>query len=287
MSVPSIKIIECPRDAMQGLTEFIPTERKAEYLNALLKVGFDTLDFGSFVSPKAIPQLRDTSEVLDQLETEGAATQLLAIVANKRGAEDAGQFEKIRYLGYPFSISPTFLKKNINSTIDEAYERAHEIQELCTRHQKKMVAYVSMAFGNPYRDEWSEELLLNWVHKLSELKIEIISLADTVGLSEPDKIFSAMEKCIAQLPKKEFGLHLHTTLEKVFEKLDAAYVAGCRRFDAVLNGLGGCPMAGEDLVGNLNTHTLLDFLYSKNEKINLDRQALKDAETLSDKYFPD
>ncbi|MDX5347359.1 MAG: hydroxymethylglutaryl-CoA lyase, partial [Hymenobacteraceae bacterium] len=248
-----IKIIECPRDDMQGLKEFIPTQTKIDYLNKLLKVGFDTLDFGSFVSPKAIPQLRDTAEVLANLELENTKTKLLAIIANVRGAEDAVQHEQIKYLGFPLSVSEEFQKRNTNKTIDEALEQVAQIQELCVKHGKEQVTYISMGFGNPYGEAWNTEVVGEFVQKLAKLQVPIISLSDTIGVSNPENIDYLFSNLIPAFPDIEFGAHLHTNSRTWEEKIDAAYKAGCRRFDGALRGYGGCPMAKDELVGNMAT----------------------------------
>ena len=263
---------------MQGIDIFIPTEKKVDYLNALLKVGFHTLDFGSFVSPKAIPQMKDTAEVVRELDLTHSNTGLLAIVANERGATEASAFEEITYLGYPFSISPTFLKRNINSTLEEAFSRAEAIQNICLKHEKTLVAYVSMAFGNPYGDEWSEDIALKWIEKLVRSGIEIISLSDTVGMGSPEAIAGLFAKAIASHPEVEFGFHLHTKLRQWEEKINAAYESGCRRFDGVIDGLGGCPMAGDKLVGNVSTRLLLNFFTGKNEPAGLNASMFEMAE---------
>lgn len=257
----SIRIIECPRDAMQGIEEFIPTTQKAAYINQLLKVGFDTLDFGSFVSPQAIPQMKDTAEVLKLLDLGNTATSLLAIIANARGAADACSHDEITYLGYPFSISETFQKRNTNATIDQSLQRVEEIQSLCVRHGKTLVVYLSMAFGNPYGDPWSPELAAHWARRLSEEQgIRIIALADTVGVSNEQNIRDLFKTMIPAFPRVEIGAHLHTTAESAAGKIIAAWESGCRRFDAAIKGYGGCPMAEDKLVGNLATEMLVDTL---------------------------
>ena len=243
-----MKIIECPRDAMQGIHEFIPTQKKIEYINSLLKVGFDTIDFGSFVSPKAIPQLRDTAEVLNNLDLSSTKSKLLAIVANTRGAEDAVGFDEIQYLGFPFSISETFQLRNTNATIQEALIRVEEIQNLCIRNRKELVIYISMAFGNPYGDEWSSDVVIQWTTKLNQLGIKTIALADTVGVSNPESIIYLFSKLIPRFTDVEFGAHLHSTPQTRNEKIKAAFDSGCRSFDVAVHGFGGCPMANDDLV---------------------------------------
>lgn len=280
-----VKIIECPRDAMQGIKEFIPIQKKIQYLNSLLKVGFDTLDFGSFVSPKAIPQLKDTEEVLEQLELKNSNTKLLAIVANERGGLEAASHKEIHYLGFPYSISPTFLKRNINSDLDKAFELTKTLQQIASENNKKLVAYISMAFGNPYGDVWSEELVVQHASKLKDVGVSVISLADTTGVGTPESIGKVYSLCRKQVPGVELGLHLHTNLQSWKEKISAAYDHGCRRFDGVLNGLGGCPMAGEELVGNINTTNLIEFLAQKGEKTVIDFDALQNSLQIADTIY--
>lgn len=269
-----VKLIECPRDAMQGWKTIIPTEIKLEYLNSLLAVGFDTLDYGSFVSPKAIPQMADTSEITPQLNKEGA-TKLLAIIANERGAEDAVQFSEIRYLGFPFSVSETFQLRNTNSTMEQSLQRVAGIQELCIKNQKELVVYISMGFGNPYGDPYDEDIVFEWVNKLVGMDIGIISLADTVGLAEPDQVFGMTRYLVESLPGTEIGVHLHSSPDNWKEKLDAAFKAGCRRFDGALKGIGGCPMAKDELVGNMNTEWMIDYFREKNVLPSINEAALK------------
>jgi hydroxymethylglutaryl-CoA lyase len=282
----SYKIIECPRDAMQGMEEFIPTEKKAAYINQLLKVGFDTIDFGSFVSPKAIPQLRDTAEVLSKLELENTTSKLLAIIANKRGADDACTFQEIDYLGYPFSISETFQKRNTNATIDQSLTRVEEIQSLCVNHKKEMVVYISMAFGNPYGDEWSGELAANWIDRLSsELGVKIFALSDTVGVSDTKSIRELFSTVIPSFEDLEIGAHLHTTRDLAKEKIEACAESGCLRFDAAIKGYGGCPMAEDDLVGNLATEQLLEVLNTTDKQV-VDMNKFNEAMILSGSTFP-
>ncbi|MCB0492738.1 MAG: hydroxymethylglutaryl-CoA lyase [Cyclobacteriaceae bacterium] len=280
-----MKIIECPRDAMQGIEKFIPTEHKVKYINQLLKVGFDTIDFGSFVSPKAIPQLRDTAQVYDQLELGSSKSKLLAIVANTRGAQDAVQFEGISYLGFPFSISETFQQRNTNKSIVEALNALGEIQELCKKHNKTLVTYISMGFGNPYNDPYDVSVVAQFADILATLEIEVISLADTIGVSKPDQITYLFEQLKKQFPKIEFGAHLHSNPATAIEKIEAAYNAGCNRFDGALKGWGGCPMAEDELVGNLATETILDYLTSQNAKPAIDADAFAKSLTMADSIF--
>ncbi|MBL7918188.1 MAG: hydroxymethylglutaryl-CoA lyase [Bacteroidia bacterium] len=262
-----LKLIECPRDAMQGIKEFIPTETKIKYINQLLKVGFDTIDFGSFVSAKAIPQLQDTATVLNQLDLSSSKSKLLAIIANRRGAEDACKFDEINYLGFPFSISETFQQRNTNSSITESLIRVDEIQNLCVKHNKKLVVYISMAFGNPYGDVWNPEIAIKWSKELSNRGISILALADTIGCSTPDNIQHLFKALIPELKNVEFGAHLHSTKQNAQEKIKAAYESGCRRFDSAIHGFGGCPMAADSLTGNIATQDI--ELYANNNKIEL------------------
>lgn len=272
-----MKIVECPRDAMQGIKQLIPTELKAKYINTLLKVGFDTIDFGSFVSPKAIPQLVDTAEVLKQLDLSNTKSKLLAIVANQRGAQDACNFEEINYLGFPFSISETFQQRNANSSIAESLIRVEEIQTLCLQHKKELVVYISMAFGNPYGDLWNSDIVMNWTKKLSDLGIKIIALSDTIGVSNPENINYLFSNIIPEFKNVEIGAHLHSTKEKATEKIDAAYKSGCKRFDVAIHGFGGCPMAADDLTGNLATEDLESYFIKNNINVNLNSEFLREA----------
>jgi len=265
-----VKLIECPRDAMQGLKTFIPTETKAAYINHLLKVGFDTIDFGSFVSPKAIPQMRDTAEVLAALDLSKTSSKLLAIVANKRGANDAVQFPEIDYLGFPFSVSETFQMRNTNSTIEESLERVEAIQEICLAHQKEMVLYISMGFGNPYGDPWNIDIVSKWVDRLVGLDIKIFQLSDTIGVATPESISYLFSELMPAYSELEIGAHFHTTPNTWREKVVAAYDNGCRRFDGAIRGFGGCPMAKDDLTGNMPMENLLDFFESRAENHGLD-----------------
>lgn len=280
-----IKLIECPRDAMQGWKHFIPTERKIEYINSLLQVGFDTIDFGSFVSPKAVPQMTDTKEVVRQLKVENSKSKLLAIVANVRGAEDAISFDEIHYLGFPFSISPTFQQRNTNSTIEESLHRVEEIQNLCLKNNKQLVLYLSMGFGNPYGDEYNEEILLKWADEMVKREIKIISLADTVGLANPEQISFALRSLIPKYPETTIGVHLHSTPDNWREKLSAAVDAGCKRFDGALKGIGGCPMAQDDLVGNMNTELIISYLEEEEWTSEFNKEALQKSLQLASEIF--
>ena len=280
-----MKLIECPRDAMQGLHDFIPTATKTAYLNALLQVGFDTLDFGSFVSPKAIPQLRDTAEVLAGLDLSHTATKLLAIVANRRGAETAVQHPEISYLGFPLSVSETFQRRNTNQTTPEALADVAAMHELCERHGKTLVAYLSMGFGNPYGDAWSPEIVTDFTQQLAALGVRIVALSDTVGASTAAIITPLFSALIPAFPAIEFGAHLHTTPTSWREKVSAAYQAGCRRFDGALGGYGGCPMAADELTGNMATENLLDYAAETGDTLGLNLPALEEASALNRAIF--
>lgn len=279
-----MKLIECPRDAMQGIKEFIPTEKKIEYINSLLKVGFDTLDFGSFVSPKAIPQMKDTAEVLEGLDLGHSSTKLLAIVANGRGADDASDFEEISYLGYPFSISEQFQMRNTNADIEESFDRVRDIQEVCGIHNKKMVVYISMAFGNPYNEKWDPEIVAKWINKLKNEGIETFSLADTIGVSTPESIDYLYKKLVNDYPALEIGVHLHSNPANAIEKIEAAYNAGCKRIDSAIRGFGGCPMAKDDLVGNISTEDVLSVLKEKDKK-SINKELFEESRTKSFELF--
>lgn len=272
-----IKLIECPRDAMQGIHDFIPTEVKARYIQSLLRVGFDTLDFGSFVSPKAIPQMRDTAQVLEQLVLDEAASKLLAIIANYRGAEDAVKFAEIQYLGFPLSASETFQQRNTNKSIQEALEVLAKIQDLCKKNNKTLVTYLSMGFGNPYGDPYSPEIVEEFSQKLVDMDIQIIALADTVGAADSASIQTLFNTLIPRFPQVEFGAHFHARPESIAEKLGAAYQAGCRRFDSALLGFGGCPMAKDDLVGNIATEGLKAFFQNQGEDLQVDEEKFGEA----------
>ncbi len=280
-----MKLIECPRDAMQGLTRFIPTEKKISYINQLLKVGFDTIDFGSFVSPKAIPQLSDTKEVLSGLDLSVSTSKLLAIVANVRGAEEASKFQAIEYLGFPLSISETFQKRNTNASIAQAIESLVHIQSICESSDKKLVTYISMGFGNPYNDPYSIDVVKDFVEILVKMNVHIISLADTIGVSTPDQIKYLFPKLIEEYSSIEFGVHLHSSPTKAKEKIKAAYEAGCYRFDGALKGWGGCPMANDELVGNLATEKIIDYLESQNIELHLNKEELAKAMIMADEIF--
>lgn len=280
-----MKLIECPRDAMQGIHDFIPTDLKAKYINLLLQVGFDTIDFGSFVSPKAIPQLRDTREVLAQLDPGLRSTQLLAIVANLRGAEDAVTFPEINYIGFPFSISETFQQRNTNSSIKESLITVERMLELCDKHQKTGVIYLSMGFGNPYGDAYHTEIVEQWSDALVARGTRILSLSDTTGMSTPSKIEELVPLLINSFPETEIGLHLHSTPATRTEKIEAAYRSGCKRFDSALRGYGGCPMATDDLTGNMATEELISYLTGKGEQLNLDMDKWQEALLLSGQVF--
>ena len=306
----ALSLIECPRDAMQGWPHIIPTEKKVAYINSLLRVGFDTIDFGSFVSARAIPQMADTAEVLEGLDralisvpgdqsAEDASThtpsdpstsrlhrtKLLAIVANFRGAEEAANFDEITYLGFPFSVSETFQLRNANKTIDGSLATVEEIQQLCAARQKELVVYISMGFGNPYGDPWSEGIVFQWVDTLTKLGVRIISLADTVGLATPEQVFSLTDYLVRQLPDHTIGVHLHSTAHHWKAKIDAALQAGCRRFDGALKGIGGCPMAGNELVGNMDSTLMIPYFEHKGLLSGLDHTALNHSVQLAGEIF--
>lgn len=280
-----MQLVECPRDAMQGWPIQIATGQKVAYLNALLQVGFHTIDFGSFVSPKAVPQMADTREVLDSLQLEYASSKLLAIVANTRGAADAVAYEQIDYLGYPFSISPTFQKKNTNSTIEDSLSTLKSIRDLAGKAGKELVVYISMGFGNPYGDSYSPELLEEWAAKLIAEEVSIISLADTVGLATPQQVGDALEALIPHYPDVTFGVHLHATPDSWREKLLAALNAGCMRFDGAIMGIGGCPMSGQQLVGNMDTRNIMQLLQEKDLLPALNQEALQKSMLMAGEIF--
>jgi hydroxymethylglutaryl-CoA lyase len=282
---PAIKLIECPRDAMQGWKQFIPTDKKVEYINSLLKVGFDTIDFGSFVSPKAIPQMADTNEVVGKLELGTRDTKLLAIIANLRGAEDACVYDQITYLGFPFSVSETFQLRNTNSSIEQSLERVEEIQNLCVKTGKELVIYISMAFGNPYGDPYDEEIVFEWVNKMMGMDIQIISLADTVGVATPEQVYDMTAYLVESLPGTEIGVHLHSTPDNWREKLEAAVKAGCKRFDGALKGIGGCPMADDELVGNMDSEWMIKYFEQNSLLTVTNTEALEQSLRIAGEIF--
>ncbi|HJW16321.1 MAG TPA: hydroxymethylglutaryl-CoA lyase [Flavisolibacter sp.] len=281
----NIQLVECPRDAMQGWKHFIPTELKVEYINTLLQVGFHTIDFGSFVSPKAIPQMADTNEVLKRLQYGNSGSALLSIVANLRGAEAAVSYDEISYLGFPFSLSPTFQLRNTNSTMEESVKRVEEIQDLCVSHNKKLVVYLSMGFGNPYGDAYTGEVLLLWADEMVKRGITILSLADTVGLATPGQISFALNTLIPKYPGTTIGVHLHSTPFNWKEKLEAAVNAGCHRIDGALKGIGGCPMAQDDLIGNMNTEWIIDYLQQQGLINDINEAALEKCLAMASRIF--
>ncbi|MGY2134093.1 hydroxymethylglutaryl-CoA lyase [Hymenobacter sp. HD11105] len=280
-----MKLIECPRDAMQGLPEFISTSSKIAYLNTLLRVGFNTLDFGSFVSAKAIPQLRDTAEVLDGLDLSATRTKLLAIVANLRGAETAVEHSSIHYIGFPLSVSETFQRRNTNKTIEEAITELAEMQNLCERNDKTLVTYLSMGFGNPYGDPWSPEIVAEFTQKLAAMGVRIVALSDTIGASTPATITPLLSELIPAFPQIEFGAHLHTSPVHWREKVAAAHQAGCQRFDGAIGGIGGCPMATDKLTGNMPTEKLVAYFEESGVDLGLDKEAFKLAQLAAGKVF--
>jgi hydroxymethylglutaryl-CoA lyase len=280
-----IKIIECPRDAMQGIKTFIPTELKANYIQSLLRVGFDTLDFGSFVSPKAIPQMRDTKEVLDKLDLSCTRTKLLSIVANLRGAEMACSIDSIDYLGFPFSISENFQMRNTHKTISESEIVLKDILEITQKSNKKLVVYMSMAFGNPYGDPWDVDIVGEWADRLQSMGVEILSLSDTIGSSKPESISYLFSNLIPKFPHIEFGAHLHTHPNSWYEKLNAAYNAGCYRFDGAIQGFGGCPMASDSLMGNMPTEKIISYFNSENIDTQIDILPFESAYNSASKLF--
>lgn len=281
----SVKIIECPRDAMQGIKMFIPTEKKVQYIQSLLAAGFDTIDFGSFVSPKAIPQMQDTAEVLAQLDLSQTKSKLLAIIANVKGAELASVHDEIQYLGYPFSISENFQMRNTHKTIAESIVTLQQIIEIAQKTNKEVVAYLSMGFGNPYGDPWNVEIVAEWTEKLANMGVKILSLSDTIGSSTPEVIDYLFANLIPQYPDIEFGAHLHTTPDRWFEKIDAAYKAGCTRFDGAIKGFGGCPMAKDDLTGNMPTEKMLSYFTANKIDTRIKPTAFESSYNESMKIF--
>lgn len=280
-----VQITECPRDAMQGIHDFIPTKTKVNYINQLLKVGFDTIDFGSFVSPKAIPQMRDTADVLSQLKLSGNSSKLLAIVANERGAHDAINFEEITYLGFPFSISETFQQRNTNSSIEESLKRVEVIQNLAVNKSKELMLYISMAFGNPFGDDWHPDIVSEWTKKLASIGVMNIALSDTVGVSNPENISLLFAQIIKDFPSVHIGAHLHTTPSTWEEKVKAAYDNGCRKFDGAIKGFGGCPMAADDLTGNMPTEKMVSYFEKSQVLTGLDMKEFSIAEQISSTVF--
>lgn len=282
-----LKLVECPRDAMQGLHDFIPTHVKADYINQLLKCGFDTIDFGSFVSPKAIPQMRDTAEVLSKLDLKNTNSKLLAIIANERGAEDAVQFSEINYLGYPFSVSEEFQLRNTNATIEESFKRVEAISNLCVANNKELVVYLSMGFGNPYGEEWSADIVLKWAKRLNEdLGVKIMALSDTIGAATLENVDYLFRALIPSMPEVEFGAHLHTRHEYAQLLVESAYNAGCRRFDGAIKGFGGCPMAKDDLTGNMPTEEMITYFNSKSIEHGVDQMEFGKSMSLALSVFP-
>ncbi len=281
----NVKIIECPRDAMQGIRDWIPTKEKAQFIQSLLRCGFDTIDFGSFVSPKAIPQMKDTAELLSLLDLSNTQSKLLAIVANVRGAQEAVKFDEVDYLGYPFSISENFQMRNTHKTIAQSIEALQEILNIADSKNKEVVAYLSMGFGNPYGDPWNVDIVGEWTEKLANMGVKILSLSDTVGTSTPDIITYLFSELIAKFPNIEFGAHLHTTPTRWHEKVSAAYLAGCRRFDGAIQGFGGCPMAKDDLTGNMPTEKMLSYFTTEKVDTNINPMSFESAYNESSKIF--
>jgi hydroxymethylglutaryl-CoA lyase len=281
----NVKIIECPRDAMQGIRDWIPTKEKAQFIQSLLRCGFDTIDFGSFVSPKAIPQMKDTAELLSLLDLSNTQSKLLAIVANVRGAQEAVKFDEVDYLGYPFSISENFQMRNTHKTIAQSIEALQEILNIADSKNKEVVAYLSMGFGNPYGDPWNVDIVGEWTEKLANMGVKILSLSDTVGTSTPDIITYLFSELIVKYPNIEFGAHLHTTPTRWHEKVSAAYLAGCRRFDGAIQGFGGCPMAKDDLTGNMPTEKMLSYFTTEKVDTNINPMSFESAYNESSKIF--
>lgn len=281
-----MKIIECPRDAMQGLHDFVPSALKIKYINALLSAGFDTIDFGSFVSPKAIPQMRDTADVLEGLDLSQTKSKLLAIVANERGAMDAASHSQISYLGYPFSVSEVFQQRNTNASIEDSLSRVEAIRNICAKSNQELVVYLSMAFGNPYNETWHTDLVIGWSERLyREFDIRILALSDTIGTSTKENIDLLFSACITELPHVEFGAHLHTTPDSWKEKIVSAYNAGCRRFDGALKGFGGCPMAADQLTGNMPTEKMISWFNEQEIECSVDNDILDECLKISQEIF--
>jgi hydroxymethylglutaryl-CoA lyase len=282
----ALELIECPRDAMQGIHQFIPTQTKINYLNLLLRAGFHSLDFGSFVSPKAIPQLADTPEVIEKLESNSGQTKLLAIVANLRGAQTACSYAQIQYIGFPFSISETFQQRNTNSSVQDSLKTVEAMQQLCVAHGKTLVVYLSMGFGNPYGDPYSSDLLIEWSNKMAALGVSILSLSDTIGIANPNTIKDVFSALIPALPQITFGAHLHTTPDTWEEKMAAAWEAGCQRFDGAIKGFGGCPMATDALTGNMPMENILHFLDKNKVAHGIDSTVFDQAMLMANEVFP-
>jgi len=280
-----IQVVECPRDAMQGIKSFIPTEKKAEYINMLLKVGFHTIDFGSFVSPKAVPQMHDTAAVLSKLNLDDTNSKLLAIVANSRGAEEASSFDEIQYLGYPFSVSETFQQRNTNRSIEDSLVLVEELQNLCVSRNKNLVVYLSMAFGNPYGEAWDVAIVAKWSEVLANMGVKILALSDTIGVSSKEIITPLFSMLIPEFQEVTFGAHLHTTPRTWKEKVLAAYQSGCSRFDTAIQGFGGCPMAKDDLTGNMPTEKLLSLLNEQKEDAGLNALAFESSYNKAKEIF--
>lgn len=280
-----IKLVECPRDAMQGWKSHISTEKKAAYINELLKVGFDTIDFGSFVSKKAIPQMADTADVIKQLDIGTSKTKLLAIIANERGAMDAVKYDAISYLGFPFSISETFQLRNTNASINDSFKTLNQVQNLCVKHSKKLVVYLSMGFGNPYGDPYSAEIVIHWINTLASLEIGIFSVADTLGMANAKQINFLISQLISQFPDLEIGAHLHTNPFNWKEKADAIINSGCLRIDVAMKGIGGCPMAKDELVGNMDSEMLIPYLNEFNLLPDIDMEAFQKCSRMATEIF--
>lgn len=280
-----VKIIECPRDAMQGLKAFVPTDTKIRYISKLAEVGFDTIDFGSFVSPKAIPQMADTPEITHTISGVRSTSSFLAIIANRRGAVEALKYNRVNFLGFPFSVSETFQQRNTNASVNEALVRVKDIAMMCNAAGRELVIYISMGFGNPYGDMWSEQIVLDWCSRMADLGVKTISLSDTVGVGTAEKIYSLYKTCTEAIPNLEWGVHLHATSHDWREKIEAAWEAGCRRFDGALKGYGGCPMAADELTGNIATENLIQFFEEKGIELNLNKKALNEAIAIADEIF--
>jgi hydroxymethylglutaryl-CoA lyase len=283
--VDFFQLVECPRDAMQGWKTMIPPEKKIRYINNLLRVGFHTLDMGSFVSPKIIPQMADTAEVIAGIDMNFTSTRLLTIVANARGAELASEFGQVSYLGFPFSVSPTFQQRNTNSSPEESLLRVKDISSICSSSGKKLVVYMSMGFGNPYGDPYNVDILASWTEKIASLGVETISLADTVGVATPIQVSDVVSQIIPRFPGIVIGVHLHSNQHSMLDKMDAAYLAGCRRFDGAINGIGGCPMADDELVGNMDTIRMLDYFQSKGHCREINPEALEKSRKMALEIF--